>query len=61
MNKYITALDYADKTLFVLSGTGSCDWNWTRAHKHLLHKRTLNHLDKLASLAKWLGVRLWTK
>ena len=26
--------------------------NWTRTHNHLVHKRTLNHLAKLA---KWLS------
>ena len=36
------------------------DWNWTRTHNQLVHERTLNHLSKLASLAKWLSVRLWT-
>ena len=25
------------------------DCNWTRTHNHLVHKRTLNHLAKLAS------------
>ena len=34
------------------------DCNGTRTHNHLVHKRTLNHLVKLASLAKWLSVRL---
>ena len=34
------------------------DCNWTRTHNHLVHKRTLNQLAKLASLAKWLSVRL---
>ena len=29
-------------------------WLWVRVQ---LHKRTLNHLTKLASLAKWLSVR----
>ena len=38
--------------------TSNC--NWTRTHDHLVHKRTLNHLAKLASLAKWLSVRLRT-
>ena len=33
------------------------DSNEIRTHKHLLCKRTLNHLVK-ASLAKWLSVRL---
>ena len=28
------------------------DCNWTRTHNHLVHKRTLNHLAKLA---KWLS------
>ena len=28
------------------------DCNWTRTHNHLVHKRTLNHLAKLASLFK---------
>ena len=35
---------------------------WT--HNHLVPKRTINHLanlGKLASLAKWLSVGLWTK
>ena len=31
------------------------DCNWTRTHNHLVHKRIM------ASLAKWLNVRLWTK
>ena len=34
------------------------DCNWTRTQNHLVLKRTLNHL---ASLAKWLSVRLRTK
>ena len=25
------------------------DCNWTRTHNHLVHKRTLNHLAKLAN------------
>ena len=33
----------------------------TTTHNHLVCKRTINHLAKLASLAKWLGVRLRTK
>ena len=35
------------------------DCNWTRTHNHLVRKRTLNHLAKLAILAilaKWLIV-----
>ena len=35
--------------------------NWTRTHNHLVHKWALNHLAKMASLAKCLSVRLWTK
>ena len=34
------------------------DSNGIRTHNHLVCKRTLNHL---ASLAKWLSVRLRTK
>ena len=37
------------------------DCNWTRIHNHLVHKRTLDHLAKLANLAssaKWLSIRL---
>ena len=34
------------------------DSSGIRTHKHLVRKRTLNHLVKLA---KWLGVRLRTK
>ena len=26
----------------------SSDFNWTRTHNHLVYKRTLNHLAKLA-------------
>ena len=37
------------------------DCNRTRTYNHLVHKRTLNHLAKLASLAKCLSVRLWIK
>ena len=33
------------------------DCNWTRTHNHLVDKRTLNHLAKLAKLAEWLSVR----
>ena len=35
--------------------------NDIRTHNHLFRKRTLNHLAQLASLAKWLSVRLRTK
>ena len=37
------------------------DCNWTLTRNHLVHKRRLNHLAKLAnvaSLAKWLSVSL---
>ena len=34
--------------------------NGTSTHNHLIRKRTLNHLAKLTSLAKWLSVRLQT-
>ena len=37
------------------------DCNWTRTRNHFVLKRTLNHLAKLVSLAKWLSVRLRTK
>ena len=37
------------------------DCNWSRAQNHLVLKRTLNNLAKLASLAKWLNVCLRTK
>ena len=37
------------------------DSNGIRTHNHLVRKRTLKHLVKLASLAKWLSVRLRTK
>ena len=36
------------------------DCNWIRTHNQLVRKRTLNYLAKLASLAKWLSVRLQT-
>ena len=37
------------------------DSNVIRTRNHLVRKRTLNHLAKLASLDKWLSVRLRTK
>ena len=37
------------------------DCNQTRTQKHLVRKRTLNHLAKLVLLGKWLSVRLRTK
>ena len=43
LSKYISFFDCFDKTLIVL---GDC--NGTRTHNHLVHKRTLNHLAKLA-------------
>ena len=39
----------------------SSDSNAIRIHNHLVRKQTLNHLAKLASLAKWLSVCLRTK
>ena len=37
------------------------DNNVIQTHNHLIHKRTLDYLAKLASLPKWLSVPLWTK
>ena len=37
------------------------DRNWIRTRNHLVRKRALNHLAKLANLSKWLSVSLWTK
>ena len=37
------------------------DSNGIGTHNRLVSKRTLNHLTKLASLAKWLSVLLRTK
>ena len=42
LNKQLTGVEEILKTLLV----GDC--NWTRTHNHLVHKRTLNHLAKLA-------------
>ena len=42
--------------IFLLS-----DSNEIQTHNHLVRKRTLNHLAKLASLAKWMSVHLRTK
>ena len=30
------------------------DCNWTRTHNHVVHKRTLNHLAKLAKWLSWV-------
>ena len=37
------------------------DSNWTRTLNHLVHERTMNHLARLVSLAKWLSLCLQTK
>ena len=37
------------------------DCNGTRTDNHLVLKQTLNHLTKLANLAKWLSFHLRTK
>ena len=37
------------------------DCNRNRNQDHLVRKRTLNHLTKLTSLAKWLSVHVRTK
>ena len=37
------------------------DCNGTPTRYHLVHKRTLNHLAKLASVTKRLNIRLRTK
>ena len=34
------------------------DCNWARTHNHLVHKRTLNHLAKLAKLVLVCTVHL---
>ena len=34
------------------------DSNWIRTRNHLVRKRALNHLAKLANLSKWLSVSL---
>ena len=44
-----------------MTASNVCDCNWTQTHNHLVQKRILNHLDKLASLAKWLSICLRTK
>ena len=46
------------KNIIIQKADKSNTCNWIRTHNHLVHKRTLNHLAKLASLAKWLSVRL---
>ena len=43
--KYVlTDLSKAFDCLYTISLLSDC--NWTRSHSHLVHKRTLNHLDK---------------
>ena len=37
------------------------DCNRIRTYSHLVRKETLHNLAKLASLAKWLSILLWTK
>ena len=46
--------------MFKINNRSLSDCNWTRTQNHLVRKRTLNHLAKLASLAKLLSVRLQT-
>ena len=56
-----TIAPYIDYIKIRVENFHLCDCKWTRTHNLLYHKRTLNHSAKLASLAKWLSVPLWTK
>ena len=62
MNLHDTCLNVkeflARNRRYILSLSG-CNEN--RIHNHIVRKRTLNHLAKLASLAKWLSFRLRAK
>ena len=46
-------------TTLCMKGLSDCNGIW--AHNHLGRKRTLNHVDKLASLAKCLSVSFQIK
>ena len=48
--------DYLPILLPIWSWLSDC--NWTRTHKYLVRKRTLNHLAKLSLQTKWLWVRV---
>ena len=55
-------INYRNVKLVIMSQQLSqSDSNGIRTHNHLNRKRTLKNLAKLASLANWLSVRLWTK
>ena len=41
--------------ILILKKAVFSDSNRIQTHNHLVHKRTLNYLAKLASLAKWLS------
>ena len=57
-NKNNTRIEKIREEIKKLWHKFSNDCNWIRTHNHLVHKRTLNHLAKLVSQAKWLSVRL---
>ena len=42
----VEATDFHDKEMSKVGSNYTC--NWIRTHNHLVHKRTLNHLAKLA-------------
>ena len=48
-NKFAISLQYLKKDV-----NDETDGNWTRTQNHLVLKRTLTHLPKQASLAKWI-------
>ena len=45
-------MNLSDVVLFLI------DCNWTRTHNHLVRKRTLNHLTKLAKLTRTYSLLL---
>ena len=49
---YLGQADIDKISLWIVTSAIISDCNWTRTHNHLVHKRTLNHLAKLA---KWLS------
>ena len=46
--KAIDTNSFVNKTKFSADTNTLSDCNWIRTHNHLVHKRTLNHLAKLA-------------
>ena len=54
LDKLLIPFDIVEKTTKVTPENFDALSHWTQNHNHLVHKRTLNHLAKLAKMVECL-------